>query len=86
MGILLDYAGAVPLWSGVMLKHLGKTRDSNAIVKNWFRTKNKCGSDIKAAQKSRRFSVATGRVCCGKNQRDVTEKAGTTDETAFIRQ
>ena len=38
LDILLDFAGAVPLWSGVMLKHLGKTRDSNTIVENWFRT------------------------------------------------
>ncbi len=38
LDILLDYAGTVPLWSGVMLKYLGKTRDSNAIVENWFRT------------------------------------------------
>lgn len=38
MDILLDYTGTVPLWSGVMLKHLGKTTDSNAIVENWFRT------------------------------------------------
>ncbi|XP_041865592.1 uncharacterized protein LOC121655185 isoform X2 [Melanotaenia boesemani] len=36
--ILLHYAGVVPLWTGIMLTALGKTRDSNAAVENWFRT------------------------------------------------
>lgn len=36
--ILLHYAGVVRLWTGIMLTALGKTRDSNAAVENWFRT------------------------------------------------
>jgi len=29
---------AVPRWTGLMLTPLGKTRDSNAVVQNWFCT------------------------------------------------
>lgn len=58
LDILLDYASTVPLWSGVMLKHLGKTRDSNAIVKNWFRTTKNVVLASKLHKKSRRFSAA----------------------------
>ena len=36
--IIMHYAGTVPLWTGLMLKNLDKTRDSNAVVENWFRT------------------------------------------------
>lgn len=36
--IILHYAGTVPLWSGLMLANLGKTRESNALVENWLRT------------------------------------------------
>ncbi|KAF3845678.1 hypothetical protein F7725_002756 [Dissostichus mawsoni] len=39
--IILHYGGTVPLWTGLMLKDLGKTRDSNAVVENWFRTTEK---------------------------------------------
>lgn len=36
--ILKPYLATVPLWTGIMLKHLGKTRDTNTQVENWFRT------------------------------------------------
>ena len=36
--IILHYTGTAPLWTGLRLTNLGKTRDSNAIVENWFRT------------------------------------------------
>ena len=60
--IILKYSGTVPLWTGVMLKHLGKTRDSNAVVENWFRT-TKSHSLFKIAPESRRLPPASARVC-----------------------
>lgn len=33
--------GTLPLWSGIMLGHMGRTRDTNAFVENWFRTTKK---------------------------------------------
>lgn len=36
--ILKPYLATLPLWTGITLKHLGKTRDTNSQVENWFRT------------------------------------------------
>ncbi|KAI7804047.1 hypothetical protein IRJ41_021519 [Triplophysa rosa] len=36
--ILKSYLATVPLWTGIMLHHLGKTRDTNTQAENWFRT------------------------------------------------
>lgn len=40
--IVRTYIATLPLWTGIMLKHLGQTRDTNSQAENWFRTtKNK---------------------------------------------
>lgn len=41
IAILKPYRGTLPLWSGIMLGHMGRTRDTNAFVENWFRTTKK---------------------------------------------
>lgn len=41
IAILKPYLGTLPLWSGIMLGHMGRTRDTNAFVENWFRTTKK---------------------------------------------
>ncbi|KAL0993878.1 hypothetical protein UPYG_G00115090, partial [Umbra pygmaea] len=38
VNIFKPYIGTLPLWSGIMLGHLGQTRDTNAYAENWFRT------------------------------------------------
>lgn len=36
--IVSTYIPTLPLWTGIMLKHLNQTRDTNSKAENWFRT------------------------------------------------
>lgn len=64
--ILKPYLGTLPLWSGIMLGHMGRTRDTNAFVENWFRTTKKVALGGKLHRQPGQFVQIIGNFVLGR--------------------
>lgn len=68
--VILNFAGTVPLWSGIMIKSIGKMWDCNAVVENGFHTTKSVIQKSKLHRRAGHFMQVQQNFVTGRQKRD----------------